>query len=715
MSEQNIPHEQNDNSISTDNISDIEQTKEFKLNGEYVEHTKEFKIEKTGSGLAEQETGEPEESTPTEGNADSQEETVHTKYEDNAETSFNRVTESTKPQKEIFSFKKLPKSAKIAIIAAAVTVVISLVVVILVLVLKKDNIENNSIIVYRKGNDCVIRIYDKEQTVKNAQADNFKADKDSKRVYYTVPSSNDTEYFDLYYVQLAKGEISKPTLIDNAIEKNYEVIDGNVYYLKYNTETFADDGCICDMDTKEISTLSTNVNGIYSLGDTDIYFTKPDGDNLALYNCSGETVAEVSRDVTEIMCFADPKEPHIIYQTNSGEFQSASSLYIAYADKEPELICDNANMVAFDEYKPNGNLYYYTSSQESISWSYVISDQYAESDKNIKKPEKWDFLWELIGVSDGYSESLVAYTEKTARDKIREALDETVESGGLAAPVFTVFAYNGSNTVKLVEGIDPSRVYSYAAFGEPKIVYEKTIIKQGETDIATLCEMSKRSGIEEVIAYAKSIVTDCVESQGIAVAVSNGSGSLSYNLNEYDKSRTVFRFSENGESLFAVVSDIQGGKYSLYCNTFGSSGPSAGVPVSANVMSNSVAVNGEAVIYIIADTGKETGDVFSFSDGKNVKLSNAASEFVVDKSKNIFVIKNTVINDDTVKGDYYTHYNGEETKIGQNVIVSSFISRDDGSAAFIEEDKNGNSQLLIYFNGEETEVCEGATQLLLYK
>lgn len=709
MSEQNKPQEQNENTVPAETDSDTEHTKEFRLNSEDIDKTKEFKIE--SKAPVPQEICEDNESSESEEAV--QEET--TQADDSVQTeseqvSNNEPVEELTPKKEKFSFKNLPKSARIAIIAAAVSVVVLLVVVIVVIILKKDNIENNCIIVYRKGNECVIRIDDKETSLENDGADNFKADKNSKRVYYTVPSSQDTEYFDLYYVQLEKGEISKPTMLDNAIESTYEVINNNVYYLKYNTKTFADDGCVCDMNSKSITTFSSNVNGIYCLNSSDVYFTKPDGENLALYYYTDETVEEISRNVTQLCSYAEAENPHVIYQTNTGEYQSASSLYITYAGESPELICDNANMVALDEYQPGGNLYYFTSSQESISWSYVISDQYSESDKNITEPKMLDYLWDFLGLKDGYDEAVLAYAEKTARDKIRKALDETAVNGGLVAPVFSVFAYDGSNTVKLAEGVDPSRVYSYAPYGEPKIVFEKTSIKQGETDIATLCEMSKRSGIEEVIAYAKSIVTECVESQGVAVAVSNAGSSLVYELKEYDKNRTVFRFSENGDNLFAVVSDNQGGKHSLYCNTFGASGPATGTLVSANVKSNSVAVNGEAVVYIIADTGKETGDVFSYEGGKNTKISNSASEFVIDESKNIFVIKNADVQDETVSGDYYTHFDGKEIEIGKDVLGSAFVSRADGSAAFVE-----NNKLMIYHNGETVEVSDGATQLLLYK
>lgn len=709
MSEQNMPQEQNENQITAETASDTEQTKEFRLNSQDIDKTKEFKIE--SKAPVPQKMSADKEPSGTEDVV--QEETTQADdfgSMESEQAAENELTEEVKPKKEKFSFKNLPKSARIAIIAAAVSVVVLLVVVIVVIILKKDNIENNCIIVYRKGSECIIRIDDKEISLENDGADNFKADKNSKRVYYTVPSSQDTEYFDLYYVCLEKGEITKPIMLDNAIESSYEVVDNNVYYQKYNTKTFADDGCVCNMDSKSITTFSSNVNGIYCLNGNNVYFTKPDGENLALYYYSDETVEEISRNVTELCSYPEAENPHIVYQTNTGEFQSASSLYITYAGEAPELICDNAYMVALDEYKPGGNLYYFTSSQESISWSYVISDQYYESDKDITEPKLLDYLWDFLGLKDDYDEAVMAYAEKTARDKIRKALDDTAVNGGLVAPVFTVFAYDGGNTVKLVEGVDPSRVYSYASYGAPKIVYEKTTIKQGETDIATLCEMSKRSGIEEVIAYAKSIVTECVDSQGVAVALSNVSGCLVYELKEYDKSRTVFKFSENGDNLFAVVSDTKGGKHSLYCNTFNDSGPSTGSVVSANVKSNTVAVNGEAVVYIIADTGKETGDVYSFDGGKNVKISNSASEFVIDESKNIFIIKNADVQGETVVGDYYTQFDGKEIEIGEEVLASSFISRDDGSAAFVE-----NGRLMIYHSGETVEVCDGATQLLLYK
>lgn len=679
--------DRNDDMINPADIpQEEEHTKEFKIKCEETEQTKEFRLKK---------------------------EDVDEEGSEVKEVIIEEPENSPEKAKIFSSFKALPKYAKIAIIAAAVSLVVLLVVVITVIVLKSNNIENNSVLVYKKGNECVIRIDDKETTVSDSTAANFKAEKDAKRVYYTIVSSFDSNYYDLYYVQLEKGEISKPSLIDCVVEYDYEVIGNKVYYLKYNETNKADDGCICDIESKKTTVFSSNVNGIYYLNGNGIYFTKPDGENLALYGFFGETPQEVSRNVTELYCYPEAEKPHILYTTNSGTYKSASSLFIAYDGGEPETICDNAYMVAFDEYKPGGNLYYFTSSEETVSWSYVISDEFAESDKLITKPNVLDFFGGLFGISADYNEAYVAYQDKLIRDEIRKALDETVTEGGLTAPVFSVFAYSGEKILKVAQKVDPSRVYSYAAFGEPKIVFENTSVKENETDMATLSGIAARSGMEEVILYAKNIVANSVESHGMALAIGKNGG-VTHTLNEYDKGRTKFRFSENGEYVFAIVSDTQGGKYTLYSNKVGGNSVEKRVTVAANIKSDSVKVKGDSVVYLVTDTGKNTGDIFSFNGSESTKLSNSAEEFIIDKYGNVFIQKNIDADTDEIKADYYAVFEGKEIQIGSYVLTSSFKTREDGSASFVETDGK-DARLMIYWNGETTEVCKGVSQLLLYK
>ena len=136
--------------------------------------------------------------------------------------------------------------------------------------------------------------------------------------------------------------------------------------------------------------------------------------------------------------------------------------------------------------------------------------------------------------------------------------------------------------------------------------------------------------------------------------------------------------------------------------------------VAANIKSDSVKVKGDSVVYLIADTGKNTGDIFSFNGSKTTKLSNSAEEFIVDKYGNVFIQKNINADTDEIRADYYAVFEDKEVQLGSGVFASSFKTREDGSAAFVETDGK-DTKLMIYWNGETTEVCEGVSQLLLYK
>jgi hypothetical protein len=168
------------------------------------------------------------------------------------------------------SFKKIPKKAQIGIIAAAAVVFVALIVVLIVVLFKSNNIENNSVLVYKTGNEFVVRINDKEFTLPDKDAVNFRTDVKEKRVYYTVPSSYGEDLYDLYYVELEKGEITLPAIIDFGVGKNFEAAAGKVYYLKYNKNTSAKDGCVAEIGSQKLTTFASNVDEIFIIGESGI-------------------------------------------------------------------------------------------------------------------------------------------------------------------------------------------------------------------------------------------------------------------------------------------------------------------------------------------------------------------------------------------------------------------------------------------------------------
>lgn len=605
------------------------------------------------------------------------------------------------------------KNIKTVLVCAAALVALVCAVVVIAQVFGNSKAENSSIVVYKKNSESIIRIGREELTVPDSRAADFKCDSENNRVFYTVESSYADGLYDLYYVELRRSEMTEPKIIDYGIQKNYDVASGKVYYLKQNDSAGANDGCVCDIDNGKIETYSTNVENFFALdGSNVVYFIKMHGNNRVLYKYASASPVEVCRDLTEIYSYNNCEKPHILYERKSVINTGMTELYIAYSEGAPELICDNTYDVKYDEYAPGGNLYYFTLSGENISWSYVIADQYEESDKTVTKPKRTDFF-SFFGISTQYNEALREYQDKLVRDEIRAALNESMEKGDFSAPVFTAFAYNESGSFKIAEDVDPANVLSVSPHGEPKMIFESTKIVPSSTDMGTLVDIAQRSDMDEVIEYARSVVAQSVVTQGMSFAAYGSEGAVSYEFEGYDKAKTTFSFSENGGRIFALVRDTQGERLSLYTNSLDERlRPLTEENIDTGI--SSYRFVGDSVIYLKADIGKNTGDVYAYDGETNQKLSNAASAFTVENSDEIIILKNHNSLATSPTADYYVYNDEKEELMGSDVIVESFVSTENEKAAFISGADDGNS-LYIYSNGKSASIASGVTEILFFE
>lgn len=607
---------------------------------------------------------------------------------------------------------KLRANIKIVIAALAALVVIICAVVVITQVVGSKSAQNTVTAVYKREGKSVVRIAGQELVIDDTTADDFACDKEHGRVFYRVNSASSDSLYDLCYVELKKGEITAPRIIDYGVEKDYGVSNGKVYYRKFNRSIGADDGCVCDPGDKKISTFAENVSTVYTLdGASEIYFIKMHGDTRVLYRFDGEQPTEAARNVVGVYTYNGVDKPHIIFEKKSQTVNGATEIYIAEAGGQPALICDNAVSVMYDNYRPGGNLYYFTSSDESVSWSYVISDNYEESDKSITRPRRTDFF-SFFGVSADYNKALREYQDKLIRDEIRAALNECVANGDFSVPAFTAFAYTPNGVLKVADDVDPTKVYSVAANGEPKIIFESMKVLSGETAMDTLVDIAQRSNMSEVIKYAKSIVTDSVVSDGMTVAANIGGSPVSHPLAGYDKSKTLFSFSEDGSRIFALVRDNAGERLSLFTNSIDPSGaPSSEVGVDTGI--SSYRFTEDSVVYLKSDIGKGTGDVFAYNGEKSVKLANAANAFQLEKGDNIVILKNYDSNASDPTADLYVYEDGKEKQVASNVSTDSLICSQDGVLGYISVDDSGSRSFGIYGGSEAVTASSGVSEILL--
>lgn len=607
---------------------------------------------------------------------------------------------------------KLRANIKIVIAALAALVVIICAVVVITQVVGSKSAQNTVTAVYKREGKSVVRIAGQELVIDDTTADDFACDKEHGRVFYRVNSASSDSLYDLCYVELKKGEITAPRIIDYGVEKDYGVSNGKVYYRKFNRSIGADDGCVCDPGDKKISTFAENVSTVYTLdGASEIYFIKMHGDTRVLYRFDGEQPTEAARNVVGVYTYNGVDKPHIIFEKKSQTVNGATEIYIAEAGGQPALICDNAVSVMYDNYRPGGNLYYFTSSDESVSWSYVISDNYEDSDKSVTRPRRTDFF-SFFGVSADYNKALREYQDKLIRDEIRAALNECVANGDFSVPAFTAFAYTPNGVLKVADDVDPTRVYSVAANGEPKIIFESMKVLSGETAMDTLVDIAQRSNMSEVIKYAKSIVTDSVVSDGMTVAANIGGSPVSHPLGGYDKSKTLFSFSEDGSRIFALVRDNAGERLSLFTNSIDPSGaPSSEVGVDTGI--SSYRFTEDSVVYLKSDIGKGTGDVFAYNGEKSVKLANAANAFQLEKGDNIVILKNYDSNASDPTADLYVYEDGKEKQVASNVSTDSLICSQDGVLGYISVDDSGSRSFGIYGGSEAVTASSGVSEILL--
>ena len=610
------------------------------------------------------------------------------------------------------SGKGKDKRIKFFIASAVIAVVIIAVIVFCLALFSGDFSSDINIIVYKNKDSFNIKIGELEKTVSDKTATDFKCDKENKRVFYTVASSFSDGVYDLYYIEKNRSELTEPKIIDYGIEKNYILNSGKIFYMKKNAQAGAMDALCCDFDKSTVETFSTNVESIYPLDNSDtVFFIKYHAQNRVLYKYSTESPIEVSRNISDIHLYNDCDTPHIIYEINSKIYNGMTELYRAEAEGAPELICDNTFRVMYEEYIPDGNLYYFTSSEENISWSYVIADEYSESDKSLVRPKRNDFL-SIFGISVEYNKKLREYQDKLVRDEIRDALNESLKKGEFSAPVYTVFSYNSSGSHKIAEKINPEKIYATSAYGTPKLIYEYSEIVESSTDMASLVEIAQRSSISEVIDYAHSVVNDSIKTIGIKISGLTQSGISNKLIEGYDKDKTVFSFSKDGTRIYAVVRDVAGDNLKLYSNLLGSD-----MTVSQKVnINNGVSSYGfieNSVIYLKSDIGKNTGDIYLFSGDNNIKLSNAVNAMTVENGEFIVALKNYDDSSLPATADYYIVEGEKEKLIDENIRVDSFVLNNDGDILFINMSENENV-LSLYSNDKLTQIENDVSEIILF-
>ncbi len=614
--------------------------------------------------------------------------------------------------------KSLNKTVKIVMVSLFAAVLVGVCIFVIKLCLDaKSGVPDSFAAVYKKDNVTVVNISGDKLTIDRSDCINIDYSEKTKRLFCLVPSAvagEGNEVYDLVYTEYdkQKSALKDLTIIDIGVAPEYFISDdGNfVYYRKYNGKDNAFEGTVCALDSNSITSFASNVNELFVFtSDNTVYFTRPHADSRVLYRFDGDKMSEICRNIVSVNLYNNCDNPHIIFESLNDDGYS-KSLFIADTDGN-ELISDSVAAVLYDEYLPHSNLYYFSSDSQEVSWSQIISDNYLESDEALERPVREDYVSVYGGTASGYIEALEAYQDKMIRDEIRQSLDTSFADGTLIAPIYTAYAYTGEEIYKLADSVNPEYVYAAEAYGTPRIIYESTVIEGEITDISTLVNIAARSDLDDVIAYACNLIGSAVLSEGLVVSCAGAAEPYSCSLEDFNKSTTLFNFFGDSGDFFAFERD-KTGDTSI---TFNSVNPDTAKLESVSVEKNasSYCLFDDELVYLTLDVGKNSGDVYSFSNGKKIKIFNAANAFF-RRGDGIITVKNYTDNNGKAVAEYYLIKDGEQQLLSNNVLTDSFFTDSDMNAVFLRQTEF-STELILYGNGSFETLDTDVEEILVFK
>lgn len=607
------------------------------------------------------------------------------------------------------------KAVRITVVALAAAMLAAVSFFIVTFLLKNVKTGAFALAYYNENGAPIINLDGRTLEIEDKTASGFCYDEKNGRMYYTVASSYSSGTFDLYYTEVkAAGGLTEPKLVDYGIREPYYMSLGGkmLYYTKVNAAGNAVEGCAFDTSKKKITSFAQNVEALYVPENTgEVYFTRLHGENRVLYRypASGSENApeELSRNVTTVKLFDSVEAPQLFFETAAAQGVS-SQLSVVYPGERPLLVCENAARVLYDDYEADGNLYYFVGDREELSWRQVISDDLSEEDSQLKEPQKSDFF-SIFGISFGYSAAKAEYEKKLERDEIRGALDAAFANGSFGAPVYDAYVYNDGGSVKLVDSVNPDEVMAVSGSGEPKIIFESTKVASTDLDISALQLVCDNSGVDSAVEYASEALSGSVVRNGLKIAVYYEGAVSDYEFNGPSGSADIL-FSQDGKRVFAFLGGEASGCVSVYSSELTEElKPQTLESVDTNV--SSYRLDGGSLTYLKLEAGKNYGDVYGFSGGEKVKLSNAAYAFSVREEQGVLSLKNYSGSGEKMKADYYCCTESGEKQVEAGVLVNSVTTGESGTTAFLCPD--GKKTALEICVGDKTEkVCENAAQIL---
>jgi hypothetical protein len=478
--------------------------------------------------------------------------------------------------------------------------------------------------------------------------------------------------------------------------KNYEDNSGGSLYL-YNM-------------TEEIL-IDNHVAANYSLSEDEssiIYMKTPDDETYDLYTTSvggKRAKVKIDIDIGEIINYSSDLET--IYYTKYNEDPdniNLNSLYVKHKGKDKQkLISDYAGL---ESASPTEQFFFTRTTMRSTKLMDLITDDWAAEDLKINEPVYDDYQYEESSLdywgdsitttkidNAGYDTAYSVYQDKLNRDSLRSDLNNEE----LATTTMQLFLYSGGKETEISSEFSRS-IYADAASGS--IIYMKAI--EDQVDKIKLSEISDTSDVQTL--YQNNIT----ESASNYLVLN---GAAEQEMPEETNGSYTFTFSKDGKKLYSTAGESDDYSSTLVVWDILGSKLSNRMIIAENV-DQYMLVND--VIWYYRDVKDGKGELFTYNDGKDVKIA-----FDVQLGNTTFYPEDDVVlymtdfNAKRLTGSLFMQRGDKNIKINDDV---NFYNYNNGTDLFYISDyrlKNGEGDLWEFRGKDNKKLIDSGVQTML--
>ena len=489
----------------------------------------------------------------------------------------------------------------------------------------------------------------------------------------------------------------EPVKIDSEV-MHYEINnDGTqVIYIK-------EDGGLYSHDLENKEKIASEVKQDYTANDCKkIGFLKSNG-GYYVYS-DGNEIEKIASDIEMILHVSE--DLSVLYYRKEG------GLY-RWAEGEEDVTKISSDVAVVDKIYDSGEIYYTKEETAEVKLTDYVVDDMADADAAMNEPESpdypsgWDYdteeaynaaVEQYETAYNAYETAYAAYTAKTERDALRETLQEST----FEKSVYTLYYYDGEESVVITDALKKEDDYLFlAAQNSPAIVYQE--YNQAEVTKVKLSEISSGDEVEELVRAALYASAATYLAVGEQISV----------LEQTDIQKVIFSADEKSLYFVDDVSDEDHGN--LYKAAITDKAVQEPELVDSGVYCDRSYVWGwglnvvenPLVYFKNYDSEKSRGDLWI--NGKEIDYDVALSFTIKDGS----VYYCSDWNDEKNCGTLKIYANEKTIKVADDVDDWRF-NEDDILYLYDYSQNSQSGTLRLYKNGKSEKIADDVTNMIYY-